>query len=259
MDVRQQLRNAIAAGDLPRVKLLVRGGASIRGIDGQLSSALNQAAFRGNVRIVEWVLADGRANILDVDRQTGFTALLSAAWVPLMPENYPNLVTIQWLLEYKGANNTDTTADGKTVWDLLLPDVLADANSIVRREGTGAAQMHVAALLRVMVLRDAPPAAIVVQMSLQHSRVVEEGAQLRAGLPAYLVQRRALLAEHTSLITPLWAIVSSYEEPPTADELWATGLGALSVVAATRMRTRTHAQPQDEARHEGSSSCCCIC
>jgi hypothetical protein len=51
-------------------------------------------------------------------------------------------------------------------------------------------------------------------MSLEHSHIVEEGARLRAGLPAYLAQRRAL--------------VSSYEEPTTTEELWATGLGALA-------------------------------
>jgi hypothetical protein len=96
-------------------------------------------------------------------------------------------------------------------------------------------------------------------MSLQHSRVVEEGAQLRADLTAYLAQRGAFLAEHMNLITPLWAIVSSYEEPWMTEELWATGLGALPVAAAPRMRMRTHAQPQVEARHKGSPSCCCIC
>jgi hypothetical protein len=69
----------------------------------------------------------------------------------------------------------------------------------------------------------------VVQMSLQHSSVAQEGARLRTGLPAFLVLRRALLAEHTSLIAPLRALVSSYEEPTTTQELGATGLGTLHV------------------------------
>jgi hypothetical protein len=64
-------------------------------------------------------------------------------------------------------------------------------------------------------------------MPSQYSSVVEEGARLRAGFPAYLARRRALLAEDTSLIAPLRALVSSYEEPTTTEELWATGLGAL--------------------------------
>jgi hypothetical protein len=74
---------------------------------------------------------------------------------------------------------------------------------------------------------NALPADQVMEMSPQHSCVVEEGARLRAGLPAYLARRRALLAEHTSLIAPLLTLVSSYEEPTTTGELWATELGAL--------------------------------
>jgi hypothetical protein len=70
-----------------------------------------------------------------------------------------------------------------------------------------------------MVLQIAPPADLVVRMSLYHSHVVKEGVRLRARLPTYLARRRALLAEHISLITPLWAIVSNYEEPTTTDEL----------------------------------------
>jgi hypothetical protein len=83
------------------------------------------------------------------------------------------------------------------------------------------------ASLRIMVLQSAPPAYLVLQMSLQHSQVAKEGARLRAGLPAYLARRQALLTERTSLVTPLRALVSSYEEPATTKELWATGLGTL--------------------------------
>jgi hypothetical protein len=254
-----QLQAAIEAGDLPRFKLLVQGGAAILDVDhrgfpmhreGPWMGALNQAAVHGEILIVEWLLAEGWANISDVDH-LGYTVLLHAAKRPASDQN---LVLVQWLLEHGGAKITDTTADGKTVWDLLLTKIPVG----FARSWLGADQ-QLAALLRFMVLRGAPPADFVMQISPQHSRVVEEGAQLRAGLPAYLAQRRALLAEHTPLITTLWAIVSSYEEPTTTDELWATGLGALPVATAPRMRMRTHAQPQVEARHEGSRSCCCIC
>jgi hypothetical protein len=69
-----------------------------------------------------------------------------------------------------------------------------------------------------MVLRSDPPQHW--RASPHYSRVVEEeGARLRAGLPAYLARRRALLTEHTSLIAPLWALASSYEEPTTTEEL----------------------------------------
>jgi hypothetical protein len=58
-------------------------------------------------------------------------------------------------------------------------------------------------------------------------QIVQDGARLRARLPAYLAQRRALLDAHCPLLRPLRDVVHGYEEPTTADELWATGLGAL--------------------------------
>jgi hypothetical protein len=55
---------------------------------------------------------------------------------------------------------------------------------------------------------------------------VEEGARLRARLPAYLLRRQALLNAHCPLIAPLRTIINGYETPTTNDELWDTGLGA---------------------------------
>jgi hypothetical protein len=49
----------------------------------------------------------------------------------------------------------------------------------------------VAALLRVMVLRGAPPD----HLAWQNARVMQEGARLRGGLPTYLARRRPLLDE----------------------------------------------------------------
>ena len=81
-------------------------------------------------------------------------------------------------------------------------------------------------MLRVMLLREEPPdpANFDSSFSLCTARLVQEASQLRARLPAYLVQRRALLDEHCPLIAPLRALVSGYEVP-TTEELWATGLG----------------------------------
>jgi hypothetical protein len=90
----------------------------------------------------------------------------------------------------------------------------------------------VTALLRVMVLRGAPPAELTARLSPEHARVVQEGARLRAQLPAYLAQRRALLDAHCPLIAPLQDLVHGYKEPTTTDELWATRLGAARQRAA---------------------------
>jgi hypothetical protein len=81
---------------------------------------------------------------------------------------------------------------------------------------------------------------------------------MRARLPAYLARRRALLDQHTALIAPLWALVSSYEEPSTTQELWATRLGALpgDVESSWSLSIRMEPQPQVEAKQEGRRSCC---
>jgi hypothetical protein len=78
-----------------------------------------------------------------------------------------------------------------------------------------------------MVVKGDPPINLVALMEqTEHARVVEEGARLRAALPAYLARRRALLNDHCPLIPPLLALVREYDpEPTTTEELWATGLG----------------------------------
>jgi hypothetical protein len=93
-------------------------------------------------------------------------------------------------------------------------------------------------LLRVMVLRgeptltkvrNAPPPALAESdlLSPENARVVHKGAQSRARLPAYLVQRRALLDAHCPvLLPPLRALVHGYMKLTTTEELCATGLGA---------------------------------
>jgi hypothetical protein len=62
---------------------------------------------------------------------------------------------------------------------------------------------------------------------MEHVQVLQEGSRLREQLPAYLAQRRASVEKHCLLIAPLQAIVSAYEFPNTADELWAAGLRAV--------------------------------
>jgi hypothetical protein len=126
----------------------------------------------------------------------------------------------QWLLEHCGADIAEANDAGKTVWRVLA--------RWFSYHGVDEVVAEVTALLRVMVLKCAPPADLVAQMwRLEYVQVVEQGARLRAALPAYLVQRRALLNAHCPLISPLLALVRDYDpEPTTAEELWATGLGS---------------------------------
>jgi hypothetical protein len=84
-------------------------------------------------------------------------------------------------------------------------------------------------LLRVLVLRDAPPPALVALLSPEPARVVQEGARLLARLPAYLAHRRAymdLSCPRISLLPGvLQALIHGFEGHATTEELWATGLG----------------------------------
>jgi hypothetical protein len=131
-----------------------------------------------------------------------------------------NFTTCQWLLEHGGADSAEANNRGQTVWTLL-------ASHLSSVHVFDAAELS--ALLRVLVVRGAPPADFGIGAQLEqpeHTRVMEEEARLRAALPAYLVRRRALFNAHCPLIAPLLALVRSYDPgPTTTEELWATGLG----------------------------------
>jgi hypothetical protein len=135
-----------------------KGPCSIAGTSVDYS-ALHWAAACGRTSIVEWLLAEGGANVSDVDDE-GFTALLFAA------ENFftgENVKTIQWLLEHGGADITDTAPNGRTVWDLLVNDFTESAQT----RNTEVDRNDLTVLLRVMVLHCAPLVELVVQMSPQ--------------------------------------------------------------------------------------------
>jgi hypothetical protein len=160
---------------------------------------------------LKWLLKEGESFITERDDH-GFSALLEAA-------RYNKMVTCQWLLEHGGAIITDTTNTGADVWDFLQlgHDTTDDAEEVT-------------ALLHVMVLKGDPPDTAVARLRPEHVQVVEEGARLRAALPAYLTQRWALLDAHCPLIAPLpeelQTLILSFEGPMTTEELSATGLGA---------------------------------
>jgi hypothetical protein len=123
-----------------------------------------------------------------------------------------------WLLEARGASIRETTNDGRTIWDLLRHKLrfdLCDPSAVT-------------ALLRVLVLHGAPPPEFVYDLNEAHRQIIEEGARLRARLPAYLAHRRGFLDAKFPLLVPLleelWTLIYDWEGPATTDELWATGL-----------------------------------
>jgi hypothetical protein len=200
---------AAEQGDLPRVqRMLADGDARITDVDELGWTALLYAATGRceSIPTLLWLLKEGGACITERDHR-GDSALLMAA-------ARGRMVTCQWLLEHGGANIADVDSLGQDVWHVL--------RSAIRNADAA----EVTALLRVMVLKGAPPTEVVAQMQPQHVWLVRGGAQLLLALPAYLVQRRALLDAHCPLIAPLLALVHSYDpEPTTTEEIWATGLG----------------------------------
>jgi hypothetical protein len=168
---------------------------------------------------LKWLLEEGGARITDRDHK-GYTALL-------LTTLGGSFATCQWLLEDGGADIAEANDAGQTVWDSL--------ESVCSFHPDDEEVAEVTALLRVMVLKGDPPADFLAYGHAgipEYARLVEEGARLRAALPAYLVRRRALLDDHCPLIAPLLALVRDYNpEPTTTEELWATGLGAAPQLA----------------------------
>jgi hypothetical protein len=232
------LHFACACGNLSPVKFLLEHGARITERDDKGTTPLLYAAKFGRFKIVQFLLSsEVGASITETDTY-GNTALLLAAKCPCHP------TMVQWLLEYGGAQITDIDKEEKSVWDGNYKNALAHSLRFAHKvyhhrpdheyrecvpTEQGAAELL--AMLRVMVLHGGPPESLTNDLSLEFQQVVQDGARLRTRLPAYmayLAQRRVLLDAH--LLTPLAAIVHSYEKPPTTtDELWATGLGALSL------------------------------
>jgi hypothetical protein len=144
--MKSELKDATSEGDLSGVKLLVEGRASIAGTSEDWS-ALEPAVVHDDVAIVEWLVAEGWADISEAD-DDGFTALLYAAG-RLTNENVD---MFQWLLECGGADITNTTPDGQKVWKLVERNFL----KLPLRELRDIAADRLPALLRVMVLQSAP-------------------------------------------------------------------------------------------------------
>jgi hypothetical protein len=208
--------DAAFAGDLQRVqKMLADGDARKTDANVICLTALLSAAQGGSRSFptMIWLLEEGGARITERDHG-GYSALHMAA-------SNGNLTACQWLLEHGGADIAEVTCTGKTVWSMIV-NLLHLSSWHVFEEA------ELPALLRVLVVRGAPPADFVAKLGPQHAQVFEEGARLRTALSVYLVRWRAIMDAHCPLIAPLLALVHDDDpKPTTTEELWATGLGTL--------------------------------
>jgi hypothetical protein len=231
------LHCACSDGDILCVTYLLKHGARITERSNDGKTVLLYAAEGVNLEIIQYLLSsEGGASITETDDE-GNTALLVAAGFECDP------AMVQWLLEYGGAQITDTNNAGDTVWtvdwqaslrDLLWYAYFMDDDGkhvsldgeYTQHEDTEEMTVDMTAMLRVMVLHGGPPASLTAALAPPFQRIIQDGARLRARLPAYFVRRRALLDAHCPLLPPLLDLVHGYEKPTTTDELWATGLGA---------------------------------
>jgi hypothetical protein len=199
------------AGEYPEVlevlKILVQElGADVNQAVHAGSPPLIMAAADGDLAMVRCLVELGAS--IDATDNFGDTTLLKSV-------RYDHISTMQYLLEHAGANMDDISIKGDTIWDLQAHHF--DERRAIQPCGA----------CRLPPGRgSAPPLALVARLAPDSARVVQEGARLRARLPVYLEQRRALLDAHCAvLLPPLRALVHSYMELITNEELWATGLG----------------------------------
>jgi hypothetical protein len=254
------LHRACVDGNISTVKYLLEHGATVIERDAFCMTTLLHAAGFGHLGVVQYLLSfEGGASSAEADNE-GRTALLLAAG----SDCYPSMV--QWLLEYGGAQITDTNLEGGTVWTELGQDDLADMlkcaytksgdrenaylfdedDEYLIEDGEYVPHGDIVALvamLRVMVLHGGPPESLTAKLALPLQRIVQYGARLRARLPTYLAQRQILLDAHCPLLPPLQDLVRGYEELTTTDELWATGLGA-ALQRAKRSRPERGQSPE---------------
>jgi hypothetical protein len=148
------------------VRLLVTEfGADIDQDSPQVGTPLSMAAHRGHLPVVRCLVELG-ANIEAVDEDSDTALLMSA--------HNGCYAKMQYLLEETGANVDDVNNNGKTVWNLLSGHL----DPLAVPLGSDEDPVGLTALLRVLVLRGAPPPALVALLSPEHARVVQEGAWL---------------------------------------------------------------------------------
>jgi ankyrin repeat protein len=212
-------------GNLPIVKYLLERGAQITARSNDGMTALLCAAQQNGFEVVQYLLSsEGGASITETDNK-GSTALVHASFAICSP------LMVQWLLEYGGAEitETDNKGPGTSVWCVFFTYSLSNLLKRAYAKGDDGEYVSVdwahiegtkvptgdinprggirllTSMLRVMVLHSSPPESVAKDLAPPFQRIVQDGARLRARLPAYLAQRRVLIDAHCPLLPPLHA------------------------------------------------------
>ena len=93
--------------------------------------------------------------------------------------------------------------------------------SVLELEGGDPASLS--SLLKIMVMLSDAPDDFIAKLSPAHAKLCTRGRVLRAQLPSYLVQQRALVVAHCTLLTVLRPLVAAYAAT-TPEDMWTDGL-----------------------------------
>jgi hypothetical protein len=182
-----------------------------------IDQALYRAAFEHQIYVMRCFAEELSAAEVDGN---GNTTLLHCA-------RNGKVESVQYLLEHGGTSITEARQlsglgrkGGSTVWDMLTAhmwDVQESALFPELPEVTYPEAMT--ALLKVMVLRGAPPPKLVVFLRPADTLVVDVGVRLRAQILAYRIRRRALVDAHCLLVPLLRTLVHGFEPDMPGDDI----------------------------------------
>jgi hypothetical protein len=194
---------AIEKGDLDTMRLLVTElGVDVNqeGLGRPRGYAFFNAAYFRQFDVMRCLVEELGASTAVVFKSSGDAVFLFSV-------RHGRLESTHYLLEHGGATMTEKNKYGENVWDQLIEHKRKVQRGVLMTPPHDPEAMT--ALLKVMLLRDTPPPNLVALLLPADRLVVDKGARLRARLPAYLKQRRALVDAHCLLIPPLQALVTA--------------------------------------------------
>jgi hypothetical protein len=192
------------------------------------------AAYAGDIARVKALLAGGAS--INEANQHGVTALSYA-----LGGGHYDLAL--FLFAEGGACIGNITHGLCTFWDMLHFGIYARRQAGI--EETDADGLS--ALLKVMVMLDNAPQFFISSLTPLHAELYTRGRHLRAQLPSYLEQQRAMVVVHCPLPTVLQSLVAVYAAT-TPEDMWTDGL---RVQAPQPKRPREAVVAGDEGKEEG--------
>jgi hypothetical protein len=192
------LWDAVRENDIEELKRLIVEGADVAEANVHGFTALLKAACYGRVPIMHWLLTEGGASLVE-ESMHGERALTVAAL-------NGHFLAMHFLLEKRGSSMSESDNRGRTVWDII---------NLINLRGNKSGELKI-----MVTLEDAPP-DFIIRLSPEHADICARGRQLRAQLPSYLEQQRALVVAHCPLPA---AVLQSLVVAYAPKDMWTDGL-----------------------------------